>query len=96
MERPLADALGALASHPAVSEVRAGLGMLGAVQLTPEVLERDAVAVPRLIAGAREAGALVRPLSGAIAVSPPLTVEQEHIDLLASAIHHGLDAVMAG
>jgi putrescine aminotransferase len=95
MERPLADALGALASHPAVSEVRAGLGMLGAVQLAPEVLERDALAVARLIAGAREAGVLVRPLSGAIAVSPPLTVEQEHLDLLASAIHHGLEAVAA-
>jgi adenosylmethionine-8-amino-7-oxononanoate aminotransferase len=94
MEGALAAALGALASHPAVAEVRGGIGMLGAVQLTPEVLERDGGAVARLAAGAREAGVLIRPLSGAVAVSPPLIVEQEHIDMLASAIHHGLDAVV--
>ena len=36
---------------------------------------------------------LVRPLLGAVAMSPPLTVEQEHIDLLAEAIGHGLDSL---
>jgi putrescine---pyruvate transaminase len=95
LEQPLADALNTLADHEAVSQIRAGLGLLGAVQLAPDVLERDTMAVARLIAGAREAGALIRPLSGAIAVSPPLIVEQEHIDLLVSAIRHGLDAVVA-
>jgi adenosylmethionine-8-amino-7-oxononanoate aminotransferase len=93
MEGALAAALGGLASHPYVAEVRGGIGMLGAVQLTPEVLERDSLAVAKLAAGAREAGALIRPLTGAVAVSPPLTVEQEHIDLLAAAIHHGLEAI---
>jgi adenosylmethionine-8-amino-7-oxononanoate aminotransferase len=93
MEGALAAALRGLTSHPAVAAVRGGIGMLGAVQLAPEVLERDAGAVAKLAAGAREAGALIRPLSGAIAVSPPLTVEQEHIDLLAAAIHHGLEAI---
>ena len=45
--------------------------------------------------GAREAGVLVRPLLGAIAMSPPLTVEQEHVDLLAQAIRNGLDVAGA-
>jgi alanine racemase len=49
-----------------------------------------------ITAAAREAGVLIRPLLGAVAVSPPLIVEQEHIDLLASAIRHGLDAVSPG
>jgi putrescine---pyruvate transaminase len=93
LERPLADALGSLADHPAVGEVRAGLGLLGAVQLAPEVLERDAAAVARLAQGARDAGVLVRPLLGAVAVSPPLTVEEEHLELLAEGIRHGLDAL---
>jgi adenosylmethionine-8-amino-7-oxononanoate aminotransferase len=93
LERPLADALAPLADHPAVSEVRAGLGLLAAVQLAPEVLERDPAAVARVAQGAREAGVLVRPLLGAVAVSPPLTVEQEHLDLLAEGIRAGLDAV---
>ena len=47
----------------------------------------------KVAAGAREAGVLVRPLLGAVAMSPPLTVEQEHIDLLAEAIRHGLDSL---
>ena len=38
---------------------------------------------------------LVRPLLGAVAVSPPLTVEQEHIDLLAAGDPDGLDSLAA-
>ena len=91
LERPLADALAPLARHPAVSEVRAGLGLLAAVQLSPDALAADAGAVARVAQGAREAGVLIRPLLGAVAVSPPLTVEAEHVELLASAIRHGLD-----
>jgi adenosylmethionine-8-amino-7-oxononanoate aminotransferase len=93
LERPLADALAPLADHPAVGEVRAGLGLLAAVALTPEAIERDPGAVARLAQGAREAGVLVRPLLGGVAVSPPLIVEQEHLDLIASAIAHGLDSL---
>ena len=92
LEGALAQALEPLASHPAVAEVRAGLGLLAAVQLAPEALERDAGAVAKVAQGAREAGVLVRPLLGAIAMSPPLTVEREHLELLASAIGEGLDS----
>ena len=93
LEGALAEALAPLASHDAVAEVRAGLGLMAAVQLAPEVLERDAGALPKVAAGAREAGVLVRPLPGAIGMSPPLTVEQEHLELLASAIGNGLDSL---
>jgi adenosylmethionine-8-amino-7-oxononanoate aminotransferase len=71
--------------------VRAGCGLLGAVQLAPDVLERDAAAVARLTQGTREAGVLVRPLLGSIAVSPPLVVETEHLEQIAEAIRTGLD-----
>jgi putrescine aminotransferase len=91
LERPLADALAPLADHPAVAEVRAGLGLLGAVQLAPAALEQDSAAVARLAQGAREAGVLVRPLLGSVAVSPPLTVEVEHLQQLADGIRAGLD-----
>ena len=93
LEGALADALAPLADHPAVAEVRAGLGLLAAVQLAPEALEADAGAVAKVAPGAREAGVLVRPLLGAVAMSPPLTIEQEHIDLLAQAIRAGLDSL---
>ena len=44
------------------------LGLLAAVQLAPEVLEQDAGAVAKVAQGAREAGVLVRPLLGAVAM----------------------------
>jgi putrescine aminotransferase len=93
LEQPLYDALKPLADHPAVGEVRGGLGFLAAVAIKPGA---DASAVATLAAGARKAGVLVRPLLGGVAVSPPLICEQEHIDLLAQAIRAGLDDVAAG
>jgi putrescine aminotransferase len=93
LERPLADALGSLADHPAVGEVRAGCGLLGGVQLAPDVLEHDAAAVNKVAQGTREAGVLVRPLLASIAVSPPLIVETEHLEQIADAIRAGLDGL---
>jgi putrescine---pyruvate transaminase len=91
LEGPLRDALAPLADHEAVSEVRAGTGLLAAVQLSDDVLAREPAAVAKLAGAAREAGVLVRPLLGAAAVSPPLVVEQEHIDAIADAFRVGLD-----
>jgi putrescine aminotransferase len=93
LERPLVDTLAPLADHSAVAEVRGGTGLLAAVQLAPDVLERDAGAVAKVAAGAREAGVLLRPLLGSLAVSPPLTIEQEHIDEIADAFRTGLDRI---
>ena len=93
LEGALAEALGTLADHPAVAEVRAGCGLLAAVQLAPDVLERDAGAVAKVAQGAREAGVLLRPLLGALAVSPPLIVEQQHLDELAAGFRAGLERI---
>ena len=43
--------------------------------------------------GAREAGVLLRPLLGALAVSPPLIVEREHLEQIADGFRAGLDRV---
>jgi adenosylmethionine-8-amino-7-oxononanoate aminotransferase len=85
LEQPLLDALAPLAEHPAVTSVRGGCGLLAAVQLA----SNDDVA--KVAQGAREAGVLVRPLLGSIAMSPPLTVEREHLQMLADGISAGLD-----
>jgi putrescine aminotransferase len=94
LEGPLHDALAPLASHPAVGEVRAGLGFLAAVGLSADALESGTGAVAKVTAGAREAGVIVRPLGAGVAVSPPLIATQEHIDLIAEAIGHGLDRLL--
>jgi adenosylmethionine-8-amino-7-oxononanoate aminotransferase len=89
LEQPLVDALAPLADHSAVAEVRGGCGLLAAVQLA----DRDSVA--RAAQGAREAGVLLRPLLGSLAISPPLTVEPDHLRQIADAIRSGLDRLDA-
>ena len=84
LERPLAEAIAPLADHPLVGEVRAGLGLLAGLEL------RDPALVAPLQRSCREAGVLVRPLGTGIAVSPPLTVGEDEIDLLAAGIAEGL------
>jgi adenosylmethionine-8-amino-7-oxononanoate aminotransferase len=91
LEEPLLDALTPLAAHPAVGEVRGGVGLLGAVALSDDALAADPGAVGKVTAGAREAGVLVRPLLRAVAVSPPLIVDESHLRELAGAIRAGLD-----
>lgn len=91
-EQLLFETLLALAEHPAVGEIRGGTGTLAALELSAEVLERRPEAVGDLVAGARKAGVLVRPLASAIALSPPLTAEPEHFQLIGEA----LGQVLAG
>ena len=96
MEKPLFDALNALADHPATGEVRGGVGTLAALDLDAELLERDPGALGRVTMGARKAGVLLRQLGRGVAVSPPLTATQEHFDLITQGIAAGLDAAANG
>jgi len=95
LEQPLLDALAPFAGRDEVAEVRGGVGMMAAVALSAELLARQPDAVVRVTAAARERGVLIRPLPGAVAVSPPLTATEEHFALMAEAIEHGLNAVAA-
>ncbi|HEY4278649.1 MAG TPA: aspartate aminotransferase family protein [Conexibacter sp.] len=92
-ESVLHDALAPLAEHPLVREVRGGVGLLAAVELTPEAIA--AGGVPAVFADARERGVIVRALGTSIAVSPPLTIERAEIDLLATTLGAALDALSA-
>jgi adenosylmethionine-8-amino-7-oxononanoate aminotransferase len=91
LERPLLDALAGLSDHPQVSEVRGGLGLLAAVGLTPELLAGRPTAPAELYELVRRAGVLVRPVDDGVAVSPPLTVQPEHLEQIAAAVGTGLD-----
>jgi adenosylmethionine-8-amino-7-oxononanoate aminotransferase len=93
LEGPLQAALAGLADHPAVGEVRAGTGLLGAVALSEEALAADPGAVAKVAGGAREAGVLVRALLRGVAVSPPLIVTEDQIRELADGIRAGLERV---
>ena len=85
----LGQALAPLTAYDLVAEVRAGVGLLAAVDYTPEA---KAAGVPAaVLAGLRERGVLTRNLaSGALQVSPSFVVSDDDIDLLGHAIAEAL------
>jgi putrescine aminotransferase len=91
LEGELADVLRPLQDRDQVAEVRAGLGLLAAVELTPETLGEDPGALAKLVRGAREHGVVVRALGSSIAMSPPLTVQSEHLVLIGESLARAFD-----
>ncbi len=90
LEGSLFESLTALAGHPAVGDVRGGVGLLAAVELSGAVLEEQPDALTKVVREARADGVLVRPLARGVAVSPPLTATTEHFAMIAGAIERGL------
>ena len=93
LEGDLAEVLAPLADHAQVAEVRSGLGLLAGVELAPDALDADSSAVAKVVRAARDRGVLVRGLATSVAVSPPLTVEREHLELIAESLRHAFDAL---
>jgi putrescine aminotransferase len=85
--------LRAFAGHPAVGEVR-GYGLIGALELLPR--EGKAALTPTTMLGVkgarlvREEGVIVRGIRDLIAMSPPLIVSREEIDILFAAVEKAL------
>jgi len=95
LEGTLADALRPLAAHPLVAEVRAGLGLLGAVELMADALAADPGLPQRLTLACRERGLLVRALATGVAVSPPLTITEELLAEIGGGIAAGLGDLLS-
>jgi len=93
LERPLERALRSLEQHPLVGEVRAGLGLMGAVELSEDARRTDPNAVSQLALACREQGLLVRTLATGVAVSPPLTISEAQIAEIGEGIATGLAAL---
>jgi adenosylmethionine-8-amino-7-oxononanoate aminotransferase len=94
MEGPLFDALKQLTDHHLVDDVRGGIGMLAAVNVRRELLKDDPALGARVGAATREAGVLIRPLvGGALAISPPLILEESQLQEIVDGLRAGLDAV---
>jgi putrescine---pyruvate transaminase len=93
LEGELAAVLAPLEDDDQVAEVRAGLGLVAAVELAPEALGADPGAVAKVVRAARDHGVLVRGLLSSVAVSPPLTVQSEHLALIGESLAHAFDAL---
>jgi len=90
LESVLEAALRPLADHSLVKEVRAGVGLLGAVQL------HDRWLVPRVTGEMIANGVLGRQLNdGAIHISPPFVITEDEIRGAADGIASALDVVAA-
>jgi adenosylmethionine-8-amino-7-oxononanoate aminotransferase len=92
LEDELAAALAPLHAHPLVSEVRAGLGVVAAVQLDPTALADEPGLPDRAALTARRHGVLTRVLvGGGLQVSPALVIERDELDAIAAGIAAALD-----
>jgi putrescine aminotransferase len=91
MEGELAAALAPLADHALVAEVRAGFGLLGAVELSADLFTRLPSAVADLQILVRQRGVLLRPLAKALALSPALTIQTEQLREVGAALADALD-----
>ncbi len=93
LETQLADGLAPLADHEIVDEVRAGTGVLAAVQLSASRIAEEPNFPLGVVAACREAGVLTRPLAtGALHVSPPLVIDDDGLAELVDGLRAALDA----
>jgi adenosylmethionine-8-amino-7-oxononanoate aminotransferase len=94
LETDLADALAPLASHALVEEVRAGTGVVAAVQLSSAALTEDPSLAARVIGACRRAGVMTRALAtGGLQISPALVIDDEALRELRDGIAAALDDV---
>ena len=94
LEPVLAAALRPLAAHPLVTEVRAGTGLLAAVEIDETARAADPGLGQRLVAAIRERGVITRLLRGvALQVSPPFVITEAEIGQIAEVFTAALDAV---
>lgn len=96
LEGDMERALRSVEGTPLVGEVRAGLGLIGAIELAPDLLDHDPGAPGKLAMACRESELLVRPLGRGIAISPPLTITPEQIEQIGTGIQAGLERLAAG
>jgi adenosylmethionine-8-amino-7-oxononanoate aminotransferase len=94
LERALAETLAPLAEHPLVEEVRAGIGVLAAVQLDASAIAEDPALPARAVTACRANGLLTRALAtGALQVSPSLVLDDAGLQELGAGFKEALDTI---
>jgi putrescine aminotransferase len=93
-ETDIAAALAPLADHPLIEEIRAGTGVVAAVQPRTDAIAEDPSLPLRLVAACRERGVMTRVLAtGAMQVSPALVIDAEGLTELRDGISDALEDV---
>jgi adenosylmethionine-8-amino-7-oxononanoate aminotransferase len=94
LERELLETLAPLADHELVGEVRGGTGALVGVAFDPDAMAADPALPVKAYKAIRPHGVILRALGSALAVSPPLTIRSDEIQLIHDAVRAGLDALV--
>jgi putrescine aminotransferase len=94
LEAELLTTLAPLADHPLVGEVRGGTGLLTAIAFDAAALAQDPALPAKAYRAIRPHGVILRALGGALAVSPPLTISSDEMQLIHDAVRAGLDALV--
>jgi putrescine aminotransferase len=96
LEQELLSTLAPLVGHPLVGEIRGGTGALVGVALDPAALAADPNLTVKAATAIRGQGVILRALGQTLAVSPPLTIASNEIQLIHDAVRAGLDALVEG
>ena len=91
LEGPLFSAVKRVETSEIVSEVRGGIGLMAAVQLAPNFLAEFPNGPALLQMAMRKRGVLIRPLGNAIALSPPLVIQESEITLMGLALEESIE-----
>ncbi len=96
LEPVLAAAVAPLRSAPLVSEVRAGLGLLAAIEFDPDARAADPGLVDRIVHVCRDHGVLTRGLAGrALQISPPYVITDAQLQAMAAGMAAAIETVAA-
>jgi putrescine---pyruvate transaminase len=94
LEPVLARAVEPLREQPLVKDVRAGVGLLAAVEVEAGARRADPSLVDRLVAACRERGVLTRGLAGhSLQISPPFVISEQEIHTIAAVFADALSSV---
>jgi len=94
MESVLADAVEPLRSAPLVSDIRAGIGLLAAIEIDAEARAAEPGLVDRIVAECRTLGVMTRGLAGhSLQLSPPFVITENELATVASVIADALSRV---
>jgi putrescine aminotransferase len=69
-----------------ISQVRGGVGLLGAIEIDPELRAKDPTGADRLAGVARKNGLITRVLGQGLAFSPPLIIEPTQLEELGQIV----------
>ena len=83
-----------LRSAPLVSDIRAGIGLLAAIEIDAEARAAEPGLVDRIVAECRTLGVMTRGLAGhSLQLSPPFVITEDELATVASVIADALSRV---